>query len=37
MIVDIIFFVGIFVYLIVVEICDYLLEKNKNKGADIDE
>ena len=37
MIVGIIFFIGIFVYLIVGEICDYLKEKNKHKGADIDE
>lgn len=37
MVVDIIFFVGIFIYLIVGEICDYLLEKNEKKGADIDE
>lgn len=37
MVVDIIFFIGIFVYLIVGEICEYLKEKNKCKGADIDE
>ncbi len=33
----IVFIVCIFVYLIVGEICEYLKEKNKHKGADIDE
>lgn len=33
----VVFIICIFIYLIVGEICDYLKEKSKNRGADIDE
>ena len=32
---DIIFIIGVFAYLMTCTICDYLEEKNKNKGAGI--
>ncbi len=33
----IVFIICVFIYLTVGEICEYLKEKNKHKGADIDE